>query len=177
MFLCSWRQTWCYFTCQQSHVYVLRNVFMAATSADGWNGSCHFAFQTSNGPPLIWCFHTSGLKKCCFFQWVTPVPTQLGIRVGYWQLQKCQQNLEMRWWSSQAFNITKRKERGTTCQLLPVLLAQGASAFPLPSFMQHEPAQGERWVTDHLQSNSAGPRQGTAAHSQCSHTKTTVLAF
>lgn len=63
-------------------------------------------------PPLIWCFHKFCLKKnAAFFQWVTPMPTQLGARAGSWQLHKCQHNLGMRWWSPWALNFTKTEKR------------------------------------------------------------------
>jgi len=50
-----------------------------------------------------------------------------------------------------------RRERGTTCQLLPMTPAQVASAFPFPPFTGHEHAKGAGRVTDRLQSNAAEP--------------------
>lgn len=137
-----------YFTCQQSCVYVLRYIFIAATSADGWNGGCHFAFQTSNAPPLIRCFHVLGLKKCCFFQWVTPMPTQLGTWAGDCQLQKRQQNLETRRWSPQALNFTKTEKRKRN-HLPASACAAGTSSFCISISSLHGTWACTRWKMGH----------------------------
>lgn len=123
-------------------------IFIAATSADGWNGGCHFAFQTSNAPPLIRCFHVLGLKKCCFFQWVTPMPTQLGTWAGDCQLQKRQQNLETRRWSPQALNFTKTEKRKRN-HLPASACAAGTSSFCISISSLHGTWACTRWKMGH----------------------------
>lgn len=175
MSLCSSSEIRCYFTCQQSYVYVLRYVFIAATSADGWNGGCHFAFQTSNAPPLIRCVHVLGLKKCCFFQWVTPMPAQLGTWAGDCQLQKRQQNLETRRWSPQALNFTKTEKRKRN-HLPASACAAGTSSFCISISslhgtwactrckMGHQPSPGRRCRANSLLSPESARQRTANAH-------------